>query len=167
KGEQYLLKTSNGEIPVIEFGDYLDILGGVGYYQKGPDMGVRVCLEGVSPESDRMMEELKTIRTRLFNEEITRLQAGDLKQAPHIQWFHVEKRFFPMGVKMIGAFCDAIKDTNLIDSRKYLAGFQIIPDEIPGFGTIAFNEVKISMRASHDLEEKIRAGKAMGLNVFL
>ena len=53
-----------------------------------------------------------------------------------------------MGVKMIGAFCDAIKDTNLIDPLKYLAGFQIIPDEIPGFDAIAFNEVKISMRVS-------------------
>jgi len=167
KGEQYLLTSTNGQVPVIEFGDYLDVLGGVGYYQKGPDVGVEVCLEGVSPESDRMVEELKAIRTKIFDEEIARLQAGAMKQAPHIQWFHVEKRLFPMGVKMIGAFCDAIKDTNLIDPRKYLAGFQIIPDEIPGFGAITFNEVKISMRASHYLEEEIRAGRAMGLNIFL
>jgi len=167
KGEQYFLTSSNGQIPVIEFGDYLDVLGGVGYYQKGPDVGVEVCLEGVSPESDRMVEKLKAIRTKIFDEEIARLKAGALKQTPHIQWFHVEKRLFPMGVKMIGAFCDAIKDTDLIDPRKYLAGFQIIPDEIPGFGAITFNEVKISMRASHYLEEEIRAGRAMGLNIFL
>ena len=166
-GEQYLLNSSKGQIPVLELGDYLDILGGVGYYQKGPDMGVRVCLEGVSPESDRMVEELKAIRTKIFNEEIARLQAGALKQAPHIQWFHVEKRFFPMGVKMIGAFCDAIKDTDLIDPQKYLAGFQIIPDEIPGFDAITFNEVKISMRVSPYLEGEIRAGRAMGLNILL
>jgi single-stranded-DNA-specific exonuclease len=166
-GEQYLLTSSNGLIPCTEQGDYLDILGGVGYYQKGPDMGVRVCLEGVSPESDRMVEELKAIRTKIFNEEITRLQAGALKKAPHIQWFHVEKRFFPMGVKMIGAFCDAIKDTNHIDPHKYLAGFQIIPDEIPGFGAIRFNEVKISMRVSLYMEGEIRAGRAMGLNILL
>jgi len=166
-GEQYLLTGTKGQIPVIEFGDYLDVLGGVGYYQKGPDMGVRVCLEGVSSGSDRMVDELKAVRTRIFNEEIARLQAGALKQAPHIQWFNVEKRFFPMGVKMIGAFCDAIKDTNLIDPKKYLAGFQIIPDEIPDFAPIKFNEVKISMRAAHYLEEEIRAGRAMGLNIFL
>jgi len=166
-GEQYLLTGSKGQIPCIEFGDYLDVLGGVGYYQKGPDMGVRVCLEGISPESDRMVDELKAVRTKIFNDETARLRAGALKQADHIQWFHVEKRFFPMGVKMIGAFCDAIKDTNLIDPKKYLAGFQIIPDEIPGFKPIAFNEVKISMRASHYLEEEIRAGRAMGLNIFL
>jgi hypothetical protein len=166
-GEQYLLNSSRGQIPCIEFGDYLDILGGVGYYQKGPDIGIGVCLEGVSPESDRMVEELKAIRTKIFSEEIAKLHTGDLKQALHIQWFHVEKRFFPMGVKMIGAFCDAIKDSSLIDPQKYLAGFQIIPDEIPGFGAIRFNEVKISMRVSPYMEGEIRAGRAMGLNIFL
>ncbi|HSA99452.1 MAG TPA: DHH family phosphoesterase [Anaerolineales bacterium] len=166
-GEQYLLKNQKGEVPVLEFGDYLDLLGGVGYYQNGPDMGVRTCLEGVSPESDRMVEELKTIRTRKFDEEIARLRAGALTKTPNIQWFHVEKRLFPMGVKMIGALCDAIKDTDLIDPMKYLAGFQVIPDEIPGFGKIKFNEVKISMRVSPYMEGEIRAGRAMGLNIFL
>jgi single-stranded-DNA-specific exonuclease len=166
-GEKYYITSPKGLIPVIEFGDYLDVLGGVGYYQKGPDMGIRVCLEGVSPESDRMVEELKTIRTKIFNEEIARLKEGDLIKAPHIQWFHVEKRFFPMGVKMIGAFCDAIRETNLIDPLKYLAGFQIIPDEIPGFEPITFNEVKISMRVSPFMEGEIRAGRVMGLNILL
>jgi hypothetical protein len=166
-GEQYLLTSSKGQIPCIELGDYLDILGGVGYYQKGPEMAVRVCLEGVSPESDRMVEQLKAIRTRIFDEQIARLQSGELNKAPHIQWFHVQNRFFPMGVKMIGAFCDAIRETNLIDPQKYLAGFQIIPDEIPGFGAIKFNEVKISMRVSPFMEGQIRSGKAMGLNILL
>ena len=166
-GEQYLLKTSKGQISCIDFGDYLDILGGVGYYQEGPDMGIRVCLEGFAHESDRMVEELKAIRKKIFDEEFTRLQTGDLKKAAHIQWFHVENRFFPMGVKMIGAFCDAIKDTNLINPLKYIAGFQIIPNEIPGFDSIAFNEVKISMRVSPHLEGEIRAGRKMGLNILL
>jgi single-stranded-DNA-specific exonuclease len=166
-GEQYILITSKGQIPVIEFGDYLDILGGVGYYQKGPEIGVRVCLDGLSPEAQRRVEELKAIRTNIFDNEIRRLRSGGLIKEPHIQWFHVEKRFFPMGVKMIGAFCDAIKDTNLVDPQKYIAGFQIIPDEIPGFDAIAFNEVKISMRVSPYLEGEIRAARAMGLNILL
>jgi hypothetical protein len=114
-----------------------------------------------------MVAELKTVRTKIFNDEITRLKSGELKQSPHIQWFHVEKRFFPMGVKMIGAFCDAIRETNLIDPNKYLAGFQIIPDEIPGFEPIRFNEVKISMRVSPYMEGEIRAARAMGLNILL
>lgn len=166
-GEKYFLTSPKGKIPCIEFGDYLDLLGGVGYYQNGPNTAIKACLEGVSPESDRMVEELKTTRTKIFNEEIARLQSGGWKQAPHIQWFHVENRFFPMGVKMIGAFCDAIRETKLIDSRKYLAGFQIIPDEIPGFGAIKFNEVKISMRVSPYMEGEIRAKRTMGLNILL
>jgi hypothetical protein len=72
-----------------------------------------------------------------------------------------------MGVKMIGAFCDAIKDTNQVDPKKYIAGFQIIPDEIPGFGAIKFNEVKVSMRVSPYMEGEIRAERAMGLNILL
>jgi single-stranded-DNA-specific exonuclease len=166
-GEHYFLTSSEGRIPVTEFGDYLDLLGGVGYYQLGPDMGIKISLEGVSSKSNEMVEELKAIRTRLFAREVSRLQSGELNRADHIQWFHVERRFFPMGVKMIGAFCDAIRETKLIDPRKYLAGFQIIPDEIPGFGEISFNEVKISMRVSPFMEGEIRAGRAMGLNILL
>jgi hypothetical protein len=166
-GEQYVSIGPNGPVPCIELGDYLDVLGGVGYYQRGPEMGVRVCLEGVSAESDLMVAGLKATRTKLFDEEITRLRSGGLHQAPHIQWFSVERRFFPMGVKMIGGFCDAIRETDLIDPRKYLAGFQVIPDQIPGFDAIAFNEVKISMRVSPYLEREIRAGRAMGLNIML
>jgi len=166
-GEQYLMNGSAGQRDVIAVGDYLDVLGGVGYCQQGPDMGVRVCLDGVSPQSDRMVEHMEAVRTRLFDEEIARLQVGGFRQAPHIQWFHVESRFFPMGVKMVGAFCDAIRTTDVIDPRKYLAGFQIIPDEIPGFGAIKFGQVKISMRVSPSMEGEIRAGLAMGLNILL
>jgi single-stranded-DNA-specific exonuclease len=166
-GEHYLLATSKGQIDCVDFGDHLDILGGVGYYQDGPNLGVKMCLEGLSIKSDRAVEGLKAVRTKIFKKEIARLQRGELKQAAHIQWFNVEKRFFPMGVKMIGAFCDAIRVTDLIDPWKYIAGFQIIPDEIPGFDAITFNEVKVSMRVSPLMEGEIRAGRAMGLNHLL
>jgi single-stranded-DNA-specific exonuclease len=70
-------------------------------------------------------------------------------------------------VKMIGVFCDAIKHTEHIDPGRYLAGFQIIPNEIPGFGPIPLNDVKISMRVSAQLEDEIRAQRAMPLNILL
>ena len=44
---------------------------------------------------------------------------------------------------------------------------QIIPNEIPGFGPIEFNEVKISMRVSAQIEAQIRTNKKMGLNILL
>jgi acylphosphatase len=166
-GERYFLNTDKGQVPCDEFGAYLDTLGAAGFYQNGPDMGVNVCLEGTSQKSDQMVEALKSVQSKAFEEEITKLKSGALEKAPHIQWFHVKNRFSPMGVKMIGVFCDAIKNAEYIDPNLYVAGFQIIPDEIPGFGPIGMKDVKISMRVSAHMEEKIRSGKAMGLDILL
>jgi hypothetical protein len=130
-------------------------------------MGIKVCLEGVTPESDRMLEKLKIIQTKAFEAEIAKVKNGGLKKTAHIQWFHVQDRFSPMGVKMIGVFCDTIKNADYIDSRRYLAGFQIIPNEIPGFGPIQLNDVKISMRVSAQMEKEIRAGIKLGLDILL
>ena len=167
RGERYVLKTKTGDIPCDELALYLETLGAAGYYQGGPDMGIRVCLEGKTPDSNRMMDALKTIKETAFNAEIERLKQGGLNASPHIQYFHVENRFAPMGVKMIGAFCHELRDMAFIDPYKYIAGFQILPDEIPGFGPIEFNEVKISMRVSSYLENEIKAGRMPGLDTFL
>jgi len=166
-GERYYLNTPAGQVPCDEFGAYLDTLGAAGFYQNGPDMGVKVCLEGTTPQSDRMLQKLKSVQAKAFEEEMKRLRAGALKKTAHIQWFHVANRFRPMGVKMIGVFCYAIKDTEHIDPGRYLAGFQIIPNEIPGFGPIHLNDVKISMRVSTRLEDEIRAQRAMPLDILL
>ena len=167
KGERYFLKASGAQVACDEIGAYLDTLGAAGFYQRGPDMGVRVCLEGTTPESDRMLEELKKVQTNAFEKEIARIKSGALKKTANIQWFHVQNRFSPMGVKMIGVFCDTIKNMDFIDPRRYLAGFQIIPDKIPGFGPIILNDVKISMRVSAQMEHQIRTGEKMGLNTLL
>jgi single-stranded DNA-specific DHH superfamily exonuclease len=166
-GESYIFITPDGPLPCDELGFYLDTLGAAGYYQGGPDMGIEVCLEGISQKSDQMLEELRKIQNRIFEEQIKRINQGGLYQEKHIQWFHVQERFDPMGVKMIGAFCDTYKDTDAFDPKKYIAGFQIIPNKIPGFGPIRFDEVKISMRAPVFVQEEIRAGRMPGLDIFL
>lgn len=166
-GERYILKAAAGDIPYDELAVYLEILGAVGYYQDGPALGVQVCLDGISSESDHMVERLKVIKSTAFDAEIARLQRGSLKNTTHIQWFNVENRFSPMGVKMIGAFCQDIRKMDFIDPQKYIAGFQIIPNRIPGFREIRFDEVKISMRVPPNLEEKIKLENAEPLNTFL
>jgi len=166
-GESYFIKTTRGTMPCDEVGAYLDTLGAAGYYQNGPDMGIRVCLEGLSDESDRVLEQLEAIQAKKFENQVERLRRGELHPARRIQWFHVQDRFSPMGVKMIGAFCEVYKNSSHFDPEKYIAGFQIIPNEIPGFGPIRFDEVKISMRVSDHMQEEIRAGRALGLDTFL
>ncbi|OQY03750.1 MAG: hypothetical protein B6I22_10980 [Desulfobacteraceae bacterium 4572_123] len=166
-GERYFIKSGGKMMPCDELGDYLDVLGGAGYYRNGPDMGVKVCLEGVSAESDQMVETFKTGQEKIFADEIRRIEQNGMIQTPGIQWVDVKDRFTPMGVKMIGIFCEILVEKKLIDPDKYVAGFQTIPNRIPGFGPIEFNETKISMRVSPAMEKKIMEGKMPGLNTFL
>jgi hypothetical protein len=166
-GEEYFFKTARGMIAGEKFWTYLDTLGAAGYYQNGPQMGMDVCLNGFSSASDQMIEKLNATRNKAFEEQSRRLRQGELHQTDHIQWFHVNDRFSPMGVKMIGAFCDVYRNSDVFDPKKYIAGYMVIPDEIPGFGTIKFNEVKISMRVADYMQQKIRSKKALGLDIFL
>jgi len=167
-GEDYVLNTTRGPVRCAELGAYLDTLGGAGYYRNGPDMGIRVCLEGADAASDEMRATLEITQARAFEDQIRRLrQAGELHSTPRIQWFHVDERFSPMGVKMIGVFCEMHRNASFFDPSKFIAGFQVIPNNIPGFGPIRFDEVKISMRVSDRLQAEIQAGRLPGLNTFL
>jgi len=166
-GERYLLLTPAGALPCETLARDLDTFGGAGYHRGGPEIGIGVCLEGPSPESDGVLDELRTLQDGLFNEEIRRIREKGWQQTEHIQWLHVHSRFMPMGVKMIGAFLDAVRNTGDVDPNRYLAGFQVIPDEIPGIGAFDFNQVKISMRVADPMEERIRSGDVMGLDILL
>ncbi len=166
-GEEYLFKTARGMITGEQMWTYLDSLGAAGYYHAGPDMGIDVCLNGFSSASDQMLEKLKAVQDKAFDAQIRRIRQGDLHQTEHIQWFNVDNRFSPMGVKMIGAFLDVYRNSDAFDPRKYIAGYMRIPDEIPKFGNIEFNELKISMRVADHLQAKIRSEEALGLDIFL
>jgi hypothetical protein len=114
-----------------------------------------------------MLARFKQIQQEAFEGEILRLEQGGLQQSSHIQWFHVQDRFSPMGCKMIGAFCETHKNAGFFDPDKYIAGFQLIPNEIPRYGRLPLQAVNISMRAPAALEDKIKKGTARALNTFL
>lgn len=166
-GERYVLTAPSGNLPIDVLARELDTLGGAGYAGGGPEMGVRVCLEGHRDDSRRMLERLRAIEDRAFAEEIRRIRAGGMTITPHIQWIHVRERFAPMGVKMIGAFLDAVKNSPDVDGEKYLAGFQVIPSEVPGIGAFDFKQVKVSMRVSDGMAAGIRSGEVLGLDILL
>jgi hypothetical protein len=44
---------------------------------------------------------------------------------------------------------------------------QIVPNRIPGIGAFDFSQVKISMRVADPMEEGIRRGEVLGLDVLL
>jgi hypothetical protein len=167
EGERYILLTPDGPVECSAFARNLDTFGGAGYHRGGPEMGIHVCLEGSSTESDEVLGDLRAVQERVFAEEIDRIRQEGWKETGHIQWLHVHDRFEPMGVKMIGAFLDSIRNSDLVDPGRYLAGFQTIPDEIPGIGAFEFGQVKISMRVADPMEEGIRSGEVLGLDILL
>lgn len=164
--ENYTIRVGTEEYPAVELCNILDTVGGVGYYQDGANLGIQICRNGVSEEDAQYVKELNKKKDSIFLKEIQNLQAH-LYSTDNIQWFDVENRFQPMGVKMIGVFCNLIKDMDFLDHSKYLAGFQRVPDEVPGFGKIRFNSTKVSMRVSAYLTDAIRSEQSPGLNEFL
>ena len=167
EGERYILLTPDGPVECSAFARNLDTFGGAGYHRGGPEMGIQVCLEGSSPETGGLLGELRAVQERVFAEEIDRIREEGWKQTDHIQWLHVHDRFEPMGVKMIGAFLDSVRNSDLVDPDRYLAGFQNVPNQVPGIGSFDFDQVKISMRVADPMEEGIRTGEVLGLDILL
>ena len=165
--EEYFLLTPHGPIACADMAANLDTLGAAGYFQDGPEMGIQVCLGGMTRESEQKLKSLQDIQSALFNDRVARIKAGEIHRTEHIQWFDVGENFLPMGVKSIGSFCGDYKDTDLFHPNKYIAGFQTVPDTIPGLGSFSIDAVKVSMRVPSALQEKIRSGCMPGLDQFL
>ncbi len=163
--EVYYLKSFDAY--AHEVADVLTTLGSVGYYSGDFKLGLEICREGDLDKATARAEELKNLKESKFNEEIERLKEGELKKGKYIQWFTVEDRFAPMGVKVIGLFCHLIKDMSFVSYDKYLAGFQDFIPEIPDIGKINWQGVKVSMRAPEYLERKVLSGEFIGLDVVL
>ena len=165
-GEEYFITLSGIEYSAADVCVALDTLGGVGYYQNGTDLGIELCQKGITQSLEKLIDELNRKKEHIFSNEIEALKK-DINATENLQWFDVKDRFKPMGVKMIGVFCNTIKNMDFLDKTKYLAGFQTVPNEVPGFGVIDFNSTKISMRVSDPLTEKIRNETVPGLSSFL
>ena len=165
-GEIYHIRLGGREYAATDICTILDTVGGVGYYDDGASKGISICRSGLDARVREYADELEKRKDAVFAREIDRLREN-IRTTEHLQWFNVEDRFQSMGVKMIGVFCTLIKDRDFLDQTKYLAGFQTVPNDVPGFGPIDLNAAKISMRASGHLTEKIRSGQVPGLDSFL
>ncbi|OQY31070.1 MAG: hypothetical protein B6I38_06345, partial [Anaerolineaceae bacterium 4572_5.1] len=64
--ERYSLTRFDDPIPMAPLAISVTTLGGVGYYSDGPDLGVRVCLEGLCPEAEQRLEELREIQQKAY-----------------------------------------------------------------------------------------------------
>ena len=159
--EQYTLTRFGDPLPIPPFAMALTTLGAPGYNLSGPDLGVRMCLEGPFQEAQQKLEKLTQIKKAAYDKVLTRLRREGFRESKHTQWFMVGDNFVPMGVKTIGDFCRQIRNEDFVDPEKYIVGFQVMAPEIPGLGTFDWSLVKVSMRVPSPLEKKILVDRTM------
>jgi single-stranded DNA-specific DHH superfamily exonuclease len=159
--EQYTLARFADPISLSEFARTITTLGAAGYYMGGPALGIRVCMEGSFPEAERKLKTLNQIKQAAYEKVLARLRQEGFRESPYTQWFHVGEEFAPMGVKIIGEFCDEIRYADFVNPEKYIVGFQAMDQEIPGLGSFDWSLVKASMRVPSPLEKKITTDHTM------
>lgn len=141
----------------------LQILGAVGYYEGGPEIGINACLEGLSKDVENKIAVLETRRKEANRKILTKLYRERLKETAHIQWFDAEDIYAGMGTKVIGQFCSFLNyQTRLIKPDKYILGFVNVPQEIPKWGKLREKFVKASVRVPKTMQPLIESGKLPG-----
>lgn len=137
----------------------LQILGSAGYYRGGPELGIRLCLNGETEEISKVVKELESKRKNANKKMLSKLYSEGIKQSKYTQWFDANDIFSGMGTKTIGTFCSYLSyQKKIINPNKFIVGFINMPSEIPGFGEIKEKYVKISIRAPEPLRSKIDDG---------
>ncbi|MEM2280932.1 MAG: DHH family phosphoesterase [Candidatus Bathyarchaeia archaeon] len=141
----------------------LQILGAVGYYESGPDIGIKACLDGVDEAVEGRIKILEERRKEINRKLFGKLYRGDLKETEHLQWFDAGDMYRGMGTKVIGQFCSFLSyQTRLIKPNKYILGFVNVPQEIPKWGVLKEKFAKASMRVPKLLQKMIDEEKMPG-----
>lgn len=141
----------------------LQILGAVGYYEGGPELGVQASLEGISDRVKEKIDEWEEKRKSLNKQLIIRLYRERLRETPNIQWFDAGNMYKGMGTKVIGQFCSFLSyQVKLIKPDKYIMGFVNVPPEVPEWGKLKGKLVKVSVRVPKVLHSLIDQGKMLG-----
>jgi len=145
----------------------LSVLGSVGYYNKGPELAISACLKGFSPEIDKIAGDLEEKRKNANQRLLERLRREGLNQMKYTQWFHAEDAYKGMGTKVLGSFCSYLRFQRIVNPSKYLVGFTNMSRELPGFGQLDKDFVKVSSRAPDLLGKMIETGKKPPLSKIL
>jgi len=158
KGKSYII--SKFDISVKDLFSKLQILGSVGFYIGGPVLGVKVCLEGLTEEAKRLVEDLEEKRKKVNRRIIAMLYKKGFNETEHIQWFDVGDAYKGMGTKTIGTLCSYISyQRKLIKQEKYIIGIMNMEPEIPNFGKLSKEYSKVSVRVPRLLKKLVDRGE--------
>jgi single-stranded-DNA-specific exonuclease len=159
-----VVKVEGRAIKIVKLGTSVDdlfaklqILGAVGYYEGGPELGVRACIEGITGDVKAKIRYLEEKRKRVNKQLIGRLYRERLKEMKHLQWFDAGDMYKGMGTKVIGQFCSFLSyQARLVKPDKYILGFMNVLPRVPGWeGELDDRLVKVSIRVPKALHELI------------
>ena len=158
KGKKLIIRRFG--IGVRDLFSMLQVLGPVGYYAGGPEVGVRACLEGVDDEVRKLVNELKARRQKVNKRLLARLYREGLKTAGRIQWVDAGDAYRGMGSKVIGTFCSYLThQRRLVRPDKFVVGLMRMEPQVPGFGRLEGDFVKISVRVPKAMRAEVDAGE--------
>ena len=145
----------------------LNVLGSVGYYRNGPEMGIEACTTGFTNQTMAMAKEFEEERKQANRKMLATIRKDGLSQKKNIQWFHAHDNYKGMGGKVVGSFCSYLRYQRGINPVKYLIGMMNVPADIPGWGKLSSFMVKVSGRAPQILTSLIEKGKKPSLSKIL
>ncbi len=169
-------KTANGVLKVEKSGvslslsrasTALNVLGSVGYYRDGPQMGVKACTDGFDKKILKIAQSLEEERKLANQKMLSAIRAEGLSQLRMTQWFHARDNYNGMSGKVVGSFCSYLSYQRFVNPMKYLIGMMNVPPDIPGWGKLPSSLVKVSARAPRPLVGLIEKGTRPALSQIL
>src|SRR5213080_3117876 len=145
----------------------LNVLGSVGYYRNGPQMGIEACTKGFTNQTMAMAKEFEEERKQANRKMLATIRKDGLSQKNNIQWFHAHDNYKGMGGKVVGSFCSYLRYQRGINPVKYLIGMMNVPADIPGWGKLSSSMVKVSGRVPQIFTSLIDKGKKPSLSKIL
>ncbi|RLG91248.1 MAG: hypothetical protein DRO36_04645 [Candidatus Hecatellales archaeon] len=167
-GEDYKILRLGKPQSYKRFSTMFSILGSVGYYTGGPEKGIKACLEGLDEETENLIAKLEEKRRKANQKMMERLRGEGLNQLKNVQWFHAYDNFRDMGTKVIGSFCSYLSfQQKIVNPEKYVVGIMYMQPNIPNFGSLNMNYVKVSARTPKRLGLLVEKGGKPPLSKIL
>jgi len=145
----------------------LNVLGSVGYYRDGPQLGLSACIKGFDKQTLETAKGFEEERRNANQRMIEKIRKGGLSQMKNVQWFNAKDNYTGMSGKVVGSFCSYLRYQKLVNPVKYLIGMMNVPPEIPRWGKLPSLLVKVSGRAPQPLAKMIEIGKRPPLSKIL
>ncbi len=145
----------------------LNVLGSVGYYRGGPQLGLSACVKGFEKQILETAKGLEEERKNANQRMMEKIRNGGLTQMKNVQWFHAGENYKGMSGKVVGSFCSYLSYQRFVNPVKYLIGMMNVPPEVPGWGRLPSPLVKVSGRVPQPLAKMIETGKRPPLSRIL